>query len=208
MSFDTHTPERTPFAAIATGVPTDVGQWTGQGPPTPRWVTTLIGMPGLHGSRPHTPAYPYRPRTRRSRSARVPWSVRRRRRRTGGIRGAVRWCLRSFGTESLVGDVASLPLPHRVAERQRLPSLERRVVGECQIFLDRALPVDPDGFPRIEEQWSPSPATSKGRRKRGEGLQAVFLAREGAITRAYMETLGLWTQSFVGGSPEGEPPFR
>jgi len=52
----------------------------------------------LHGSRPHTAVDPYRPRTVRSRSARVPSGVGRRRRRTGGIPGAIRWCLRAFGT--------------------------------------------------------------------------------------------------------------
>ena len=100
------------------------------------------------------------------------------------------------------GDVASLPLPHRVAGRQRLPFLERRVVGECQNFSSRLVGIT------AKEQRSPSPATPKGRWKRGEGLQTVFLAPEGAITREYMETLGLRTQTFVGGSPEGETPFQ
>ena len=74
MSFVTHAPDRAPSAAIATGAPPDAGRWTGQVHRPRRRGTTLIGTPGYTVPAPHS-GDPYRPRTRRSRSARVPGSV-------------------------------------------------------------------------------------------------------------------------------------
>lgn len=74
-----------PSAAIAAAGPDRRGPTDRAGPPAPTTGDYVNGTPGYFGSRPRTPADPYRPRTVRSRSARIPTSARRRRRRTGGI---------------------------------------------------------------------------------------------------------------------------
>lgn len=174
MSFVTHAPGRAPSAAIASGArpaQADGPGWS-IGPKTGDYVIWDARL--LHGSRPQTPADPYRPRTRghvRRESRRVG----RQRRRTGGIPEAVRWCLRAFGTGSFVGDGASSPLPHRVARLRCLPFLGRHMKGNAKYFY-----WSPAVIP-ISRRREPLPdARDRAPWRKGKGLRCQPAAPEGA----------------------------
>jgi hypothetical protein len=165
-----------PFAAIATGAPARRRPLDRAGPSAPKTGDYVDRDALHHGSCPQTPADPYRPRTLRSRSARVPKSVGRRRRRMGGVFGAIRLCLRSFGTGSLVwrpresstpasGRQALMPpLPREAFERDAKYFCPRPWAGESKIRRE-PLARHPGGV-----RW-----------RRGEGLRPGSVAPEGAI---------------------------
>jgi hypothetical protein len=101
-----------------------------------------------------------------------------------------------------VSDGASPPLPLCVARIQRLPFSRETCNGrECQNISVGGRPGTGAG------------GASRRRPRRGaleDGREAPgpdSLALKGAITRAYMETLGLRTLSIVGDSPVREAPF-